>query len=229
MPRFQIVLLLFFFLMIRRPPRSTLFPYTTLFRSLSCAAPVRCRGGVPRRAARLTDQVCQLRAAGAAVTARATGPADLGDGGGTLRDRGADRAFRQPAAETDDHSSLRYDAGLGGLRMILTHEAVGAPLERGHPEGDRLACRNHLLETRLQHVEVLGRLVLVGDDEHERRAGLDLDHVGLKAVLVDDERDLRRWRIGGSRLREHRREQERRDGYQQDPEALHRRSPVSKE
>src|SRR5438552_13921979 len=27
----------FFFLMIRRPPRSTLFPYTTLFRSLSPA------------------------------------------------------------------------------------------------------------------------------------------------------------------------------------------------
>src|SRR2546421_4773498 len=29
---------LFFFLMIRRPPRSTLFPYTTLFRSRSAAA-----------------------------------------------------------------------------------------------------------------------------------------------------------------------------------------------
>src|SRR2546430_8769902 len=28
---------LFFFLMIRRPPRSTLFPYTTLFRSVSYA------------------------------------------------------------------------------------------------------------------------------------------------------------------------------------------------
>src|SRR6267143_2302488 len=28
----------FFFLMIRRPPRSTLFPYTTLFRSLSVDA-----------------------------------------------------------------------------------------------------------------------------------------------------------------------------------------------
>src|SRR3712207_8444430 len=28
-----ITLLVFFFLMIRRPPRSTLFPYTTLFRS----------------------------------------------------------------------------------------------------------------------------------------------------------------------------------------------------
>src|SRR2546425_11622065 len=29
------VVLTFFFLMIRRPPRSTLFPYTTLFRSLA--------------------------------------------------------------------------------------------------------------------------------------------------------------------------------------------------
>src|SRR5260221_1350412 len=29
--------LLFFFLMIRRPPRSTLFPYTTLFRSVDVA------------------------------------------------------------------------------------------------------------------------------------------------------------------------------------------------
>src|SRR3712207_8261550 len=29
-----------FFLMIRRPPRSTLFPYTTLFRSAAFAAPV---------------------------------------------------------------------------------------------------------------------------------------------------------------------------------------------
>src|SRR5438309_8776615 len=29
----------FFFLMIRRPPKSTLFPYTTLFRSASCTAP----------------------------------------------------------------------------------------------------------------------------------------------------------------------------------------------
>src|SRR5215208_7920514 len=28
-----VILFLFFFLMIRRPPRSTLFPYTTLFRS----------------------------------------------------------------------------------------------------------------------------------------------------------------------------------------------------
>src|SRR5690348_17499142 len=44
---------LFFFLMIRRPPRSTLFPYTTLFRSRSRGAgsrscPRRCAARGPR-------------------------------------------------------------------------------------------------------------------------------------------------------------------------------------
>src|SRR5258707_7609042 len=34
----ELMLSFFFFLMIRRPPRSTLFPYTTLFRSSSRAA-----------------------------------------------------------------------------------------------------------------------------------------------------------------------------------------------
>src|SRR5215510_15580560 len=45
----------FFFLMIRRPPRSTLFPYTTLFRSLA-PLPV-------RRACRARHRIC-LRSAG---------------------------------------------------------------------------------------------------------------------------------------------------------------------
>src|SRR6185503_20597675 len=39
---FHYLFLFFFFLMIRRPPRSTLFPYTTLFRSEPAA--VRHRG-----------------------------------------------------------------------------------------------------------------------------------------------------------------------------------------
>src|SRR3712207_9427581 len=34
-----------FFLMIRRPPRSTLFPYTTLFRSRLGVEPARARSG----------------------------------------------------------------------------------------------------------------------------------------------------------------------------------------
>src|SRR3712207_6969272 len=37
------VVMSFFFLMIRRPPRSTLFPYTTLFRSDSDRGPIRVR------------------------------------------------------------------------------------------------------------------------------------------------------------------------------------------
>src|SRR5437667_10646745 len=41
-------ILFFFFLMIRRPPRSTLFPYTTLFRSKArAAATPRFRTGRP--------------------------------------------------------------------------------------------------------------------------------------------------------------------------------------
>src|SRR3712207_7799803 len=41
----------FFFLMIRRPPRSTLFPYTTLFRSLRFHTQRRrARAGLPARA-----------------------------------------------------------------------------------------------------------------------------------------------------------------------------------
>src|SRR3989475_6119859 len=37
------MLLIFFFLMIRRPPRSTLFPYTTLFRSCTWLPRLRCQ------------------------------------------------------------------------------------------------------------------------------------------------------------------------------------------
>src|SRR6476620_12111998 len=41
MERDTMLHLVFFFLMIRRPPRSTLFPYTTLFRSAPPPAPAR--------------------------------------------------------------------------------------------------------------------------------------------------------------------------------------------
>src|SRR2546427_7635500 len=53
---------LFFFLMIRRPPRSTLFPYTTLFRSR--LRRLRARSGRLRRL--LLGPVLELDAASAA-------------------------------------------------------------------------------------------------------------------------------------------------------------------
>src|SRR3989442_1714643 len=59
-PRHIAFLAVFFFLMIRRPPRSTLFPYTTLFRSfVISAAPVdgdaHVGRGAPQRAVRRFD------------------------------------------------------------------------------------------------------------------------------------------------------------------------------
>src|SRR5216683_6478401 len=61
--RISISLRCFFFLMIRRPPRSTLFPYTTLFRSdgarhpLSHRQPGRLGGGVGDRSEEHTSEL----------------------------------------------------------------------------------------------------------------------------------------------------------------------------
>src|SRR3712207_9298159 len=60
--------LFFFFLMIRRPPRSTLFPYTTLFRSGRARRPARerrrrggrLRGGAVREGPRPRAQTARL-------------------------------------------------------------------------------------------------------------------------------------------------------------------------
>src|SRR2546430_12367198 len=59
----------FFFLMIRRPPRSTLFPYTTLFRSHDDLAErpafdlsgVPASGHVPKRAERSEEHTSELQ------------------------------------------------------------------------------------------------------------------------------------------------------------------------
>src|SRR5216683_6885707 len=60
--------LFFFFLMIRRPPRSTLFPYTTLFRSGTCRrsaawctpTPRTRRPGPDRKSTRLNSSHDQI-------------------------------------------------------------------------------------------------------------------------------------------------------------------------
>src|SRR5436190_10232777 len=54
----------FFFLMIRRPPRSTLFPYTTLFRSFEIG---RGRRRAPRRRHVGVDAGEQARGVGRAI------------------------------------------------------------------------------------------------------------------------------------------------------------------
>src|SRR3712207_7371400 len=53
----MLLMCLFFFLMIRRPPRSTLFPYTTLFRSGGQARRQRTRRGVKDRVKAIADRL----------------------------------------------------------------------------------------------------------------------------------------------------------------------------
>src|SRR2546422_10140386 len=71
-------MLLFFFLMIRRPPRSTLFPYTTLFRSSSAprhrTAPASRRTPWPWTTSRWT-RGCRTRCGGYRETDRTAGAA----------------------------------------------------------------------------------------------------------------------------------------------------------
>src|SRR2546425_823095 len=51
----------FFFLMIRRPPRSTLFPYTTLFRSPPRSGSCRKLGRAPATKLGERGRLCQRR------------------------------------------------------------------------------------------------------------------------------------------------------------------------
>src|SRR2546429_6991897 len=97
----------FFFLMIRRPPRSTLFPYTTLFRSVS-------RGLVRRPAAR------------AARGARGGGPA--------LGPDGARRAAR-PAApgRSEEHTSELQSRLHLVCRLLLEKKKTSQQLATRQP------------------------------------------------------------------------------------------------
>src|SRR5256885_9842156 len=116
---------MFFFLMIRRPPRSTLFPYTTLFRSCPC-----------RRAS------LARRAGGACPADPVPFPALLPGRGGR---HSAPVAARRPAAacgEAPPRDALAGDRGgfRGGvLRPVGFHSHPSAgprpPTPRPPPTG----------------------------------------------------------------------------------------------
>src|SRR5690349_22888194 len=60
-----VITFLYFFLMLRRPPRSTLFPYTTLFRSIFTGRPPgrpsRERGRLSRETDRSEEHTSELQ------------------------------------------------------------------------------------------------------------------------------------------------------------------------
>src|SRR6266705_2195866 len=142
----------FFFLMIRRPPRSTLFPYTTLFRSPRIRRRAHyCEGGrAARRPALLSrlgtrgqDRNPRVRAAarrrtsaardGArALSARARHPRPHGetDDGrrASVRRRGEPafaRAVRQPLSQADHAQRARVARGKGRARELLRARGRG--------------------------------------------------------------------------------------------------------
>src|SRR2546430_11259569 len=98
---------IFFFLMIRRPPRSTLFPYTTLFRSLFC--------GLAHR--RIAREHCRRTRASAGVDGRVWH--------GQLQRRAANPGNRHPHGPRGTKNQvLRLVAG-EGYRPILSGIAMG--------------------------------------------------------------------------------------------------------
>src|SRR2546430_12829748 len=85
--------LFFFFLMIRRPPRSTLFPYTTLFRS------VHQDGGATEMGARGGGQALDVDLVAQIGRLEPDGVAELRGGGG---------ADRKSTRLNSSHSQISY-------------------------------------------------------------------------------------------------------------------------
>src|SRR2546422_11367341 len=126
--RHAVAALVFFFLMIRRPPRSTLFPYTTLFRSVLGAHGrlgqiEREREGAARRGARAEDEGHEVPLVGA----RAEGDVDEAE----------------PAALTEPRP---VGGPHGGDGAPLAPEPPLARQEAGKLRGDRAVER--LLDAR---------------------------------------------------------------------------------
>src|SRR5882724_12327265 len=92
---------------------------------------------------------------------------------------------------------FRDDTALGGALVEIADEVVRSLLERGHPEAEGLARRDHFLDAEIVALELLGRRVLVGDDEDEGRACGHRDLLRGEAVILDSERDLGRIRRPG--------------------------------
>src|SRR2546421_12359770 len=128
--------------MIRRPPRSTLFPYTTLFRSL------------PGRRAR-GSRAPLRRPIAASAGARARNGAAAARGGRALLHLGMSES---PQYVFDDAVTALAGEGervLAGevdlLRERLAQEAAGAEKARAHGGGGNGEDRRRLLDRELLH------------------------------------------------------------------------------
>src|SRR5256885_16353517 len=118
--------LLFFFLMIRRPPRSTLFPYTTLFRSSVTGAIFFWRS-LGRQNGRPTT-VCSRHQRKARLNLEALGLSLLRNRGLSSKDILLDLAggcFRQLGHKLDSLGTLE-------VRQMITSVIAQLGFRRGH-------------------------------------------------------------------------------------------------
>ena len=121
--------------MIRRPPRSTLFPYTTLFRSVR--QPIRLRGGVcgaggglPGRGAKAVDRRQRSLAGGPGAGAGSAGRSGAAGGGaGGPGDHTAARPGTHPP---------RLCRSAGGTEKTGRPVQCPAATDAGTHTGDRL-------------------------------------------------------------------------------------------
>src|SRR2546430_4674071 len=110
----------FFFLMIRRPPRSTLFPYTTLFRSLDLYVAASRKEGLP---------LAVLEAMGAGLAVVATdvpGHRDAVAAGetGLLVPPGDERALAAAIGALLDDPERRRRLGRAGRARVARDFAI---------------------------------------------------------------------------------------------------------
>src|SRR3712207_8518336 len=135
-----------FFLMIRRPPRSTLFPYTTLFRS----GPMRV----------FVDEVAVLRFDDGTPVTAASGIAPLGDGWLVAQDDATSAAWLRgdhvvPVRRSEEHTSELQSRQYLVCRLLL--EKINNHLANvglSHPLSHRpaaLSCHPHLRVSVITH------------------------------------------------------------------------------
>src|SRR2546421_6027627 len=96
-----LLFIFFFFLMIRRPPRSTLFPYTTLFRSRRAASAPGARASAARCAGAVRARRTRRRRRGTARGFARRGPP-------TSCSRGGRRADRKSTRLNSSHDQISY-------------------------------------------------------------------------------------------------------------------------
>src|SRR3989441_3896918 len=123
----------FFFLMIRRPPRSTLFPYTTLFRSHSVKYSVASTRPVIWRSPRVATRNVPRTESGRSGRQKHVTVAYAGmraAGGGAEGVRHVLTQIPHPAEVEPERELVLISLGSGGIEVVAREPHVPASLRR---------------------------------------------------------------------------------------------------